>query len=68
MIKRTFALVTMPLLALVASSGRPTPGLRVAVSFPREQSPAPLDGRLLLLVSTDSSAEPRNQIADGPET
>jgi hypothetical protein len=58
----------------LALSGRPgtrmqaAPGLRVAVSFPRERSGAPLDGRLLLLISTDSTAEPRNQISDGPET
>ncbi len=58
----------------LALSGRPgtrmqaAPGLRVAVSFPRERSAAPLDGRLLLLISTDSTAEPRNQISDGPET
>jgi hypothetical protein len=68
MIKRTLALITVPLLALIPSAGRQAPGLRVAVSFPADKSPAPLDGRLLLLVSTDSTAEPRNQIADGPET
>ncbi len=44
------------------------PSLRIAVTFPKERNPAPLDGRLLFLVSTDSSAEPRRQIADGPET
>ena len=39
---------------------------RFSVSFPKEQSAAPLDGRLLLLVSTDPSAEPRMQINDTP--
>jgi hypothetical protein len=43
-------------------------GLRFAVSFPRERSAAPLDGRLLLLISADSTAEPRFQIDDGPNT
>ena len=38
------------------------------MAFPRERSAAALDGRLLFLVSTDSSAEPRRQISDGPET
>lgn len=68
MLKRTLALITVPLLALTPSASRQTPGLRVSVSFPMDKSAAPLDGRLLLLVSTDSTAEPRNQIADGPET
>lgn len=67
-------------LALAAGSfGSPahaqgTPGvtgaapLRFAVTFPRERSAAPLDGRLLLLISADSSAEPRFQISDGANT
>ncbi len=37
-----------------------------AVSFPAERSDAPLDGRLLLMLSNDSAAEPRFQISDGP--
>ncbi len=47
-----------------ASSG----GLRFAVSFPDERSAEPLDGRLLLLISTNDRAEPRFQIGNGPET
>ncbi len=39
--------------------------LRFAVSFPADRSNAPLDGRLLLMLSNDSSAEPRFQINDG---
>ncbi len=39
-----------------------------AVSFPKERSDRPLDGRLLILLSTDPSAEPRNQINDSPKT
>ena len=42
--------------------------LHFAVSFPKELSAAPLDGRLLLLVSTDSTSEPRAQINDGVRT
>jgi hypothetical protein len=42
--------------------------LRFAVSFPAERSKTPLDGRLLLLISTDGKAEPRFQISDGPNT
>jgi len=38
--------------------------LRVAVSYPESLAKGPLDGRLLLLLSTDPSAEPRFQISD----
>ena len=48
----------------------PRPGLgpQVAVTLPRERANTPLDGRLLLLISTDSTREPRFQISDGPES
>src|SRR5271163_616087 len=39
---------------------------RFSLSFPKERSAAPIDGRLLLVVSTDSSAEPRMQVNDTP--
>jgi hypothetical protein len=35
-----------------------------SVSFPRQVSAQPLDGRLLLVLSTDPTDEPRNQIDD----
>ena len=38
------------------------------VSFPKERSSKPLDGRLLLLLSTDASEEPRMQIDDTPRS
>jgi hypothetical protein len=38
------------------------------VSFPKEHSAKPLDGRLLLLLSTDPSEEPRMQIDDTPRS
>ena len=38
------------------------------VLLPRSLADEPLDGRLLLLLSTDDSAEPRFQISDGPNT
>jgi hypothetical protein len=55
---------------LRCQSGKQTDGnaLRFAVTFSDTTSKAPLDGRLLLLLSTDSTAEPRFQIADGPNT
>src|SRR5215813_1496436 len=38
-------------------------GPQFLVSFPKERSAQPLDGRILLLLSTDESAEPRMQIS-----
>ncbi len=42
--------------------------IRFAVSFPAERSAAALDGRILLMISNDPSAEPRFQIGDGAST
>lgn len=42
--------------------------LRFAVSFPATKSQTPLDGRVLLMFSTDSTNEPRFQIGDDTET
>ena len=39
-----------------------------AVSFPQQRSERALDGRLLVLLSTDPSDEPRRQISDSPKT
>jgi hypothetical protein len=39
-----------------------------SVSFPGRLSGQPLDGRLLLVLSTDPSDEPRNQIDDSPRS
>lgn len=39
-------------------------GLRFSVTFPAERSAKPLDGRLLVMISTDSTSEPRFQITD----
>jgi hypothetical protein len=38
------------------------------VTFPSEKSAQPLDGRLLLLLSSDPSQEPRMQIDDTPSS
>jgi hypothetical protein len=42
--------------------------VKFVVSFPAERSKTPLDGRMLLLLSTNGDAEPRFQISDGPAT
>ncbi len=39
-----------------------------SISFPAQVSGQPLDGRLLLVLSTDPSDEPRNQIDDTPRS
>ena len=41
---------------------------RFAVSFGKEQSAEALDGRILLILSTDGSDEPRKQISGTPKT
>ena len=46
----------------------PPLGVRFLVTYPASRSAVPLDGRLLVLLSTDSTAEPRNQISDIYET
>jgi hypothetical protein len=42
--------------------------LRFGLSFSEEQSVEPLDGRMLLMISSDGSEEPRFQIREGPKT
>jgi hypothetical protein len=62
------------LVLIVAASSAPRSqpsqlrGPRFAITFPAARSATPLDGRLLLMLSVDSSAEPRFQINDGPNT
>jgi hypothetical protein len=42
--------------------------LRFAVVFPAERSSAPLDGRLLLMISADTGGEPRTQVSGSVAT
>jgi hypothetical protein len=55
---RVFWFFLLPLLALAEP--------RFSITLPKADKP--LDGRLLLLLSTDAKAEPRFQINDGPNT
>ncbi|MEW5901680.1 MAG: hypothetical protein AB1715_09485, partial [Acidobacteriota bacterium] len=55
--------LTGPLMA-----GKSDAGLRFEIIFREEKSKAPLDGRMLLLLSADGPAEPRFQISDGPNS
>ncbi|MFQ5603654.1 MAG: alpha/beta hydrolase-fold protein [bacterium] len=52
----------------IASPNKPTSELKFAISFTEQNSKEPLDGRLLLMLSTDDSREPRFQISDSPNT
>ena len=60
----------LPVIFFVSSSqpGGSAAGLRFAISFPAERSAIALDGRVLLMISTDPGAEPRFQIGDGANT
>src|SRR5215813_11469506 len=51
------------MLGSAAFANRPPAAPRFSVSFSKERSAQPLDGRILLLLSTDESAEPRMQIS-----
>ena len=69
------ALLVLPVV-LIAASAFPSPdpeprqssGVRLAISFPAEHSAEPLDGRILLMISSASEGEPRFQISAGPNT
>ena len=60
------------LLALAAAAaGAQTPaaaGPRFTITFPAERSRAPIDGRLLLVISADTAGEPRTQVSDAVST
>ncbi len=58
--------LSAPLAAQAAAAA--APGLRFAITFPTAKSAVPLDGRVLLMLSTDSTAEPRKQSSDIYET
>jgi hypothetical protein len=60
----TFAVAAASIAALGAA---PAP-LRVGLSVSPSLTAGPLDGRLLLLVSSDERSEPRFQVADGDST
>lgn len=41
---------------------------RFSVTVPAARAPSPLDGRLLVMISTDTTGEPRTQVSDAPTT
>jgi len=65
---RVRLLAPLALLLLVSGAVPAPAGLRFSVTFPAERSREPLDGRLLVLISTDTAGEPRFQISDAVTT
>jgi hypothetical protein len=48
----------------IAASSTPASRVRFTVTYAQDKSAAPLDGRLLLILSKDPTAEPRTQITE----
>jgi len=67
-IKRMLILFFVSIVALSAQSTNASGNLRFEISFPASHYDHPVDGRMLLLISTNDEREPRFQIVDGPET
>lgn len=63
-----YPIILTALAAIRAVSAAPTNGPHFEISFPAQMSGAPLDGRVLLLISANSDKEPRFQMAFGPES
>ncbi len=59
--------VVIPALGSAQTAARAA-GPRFNISFPETVCCEPLDGRLLLMISTDPTSEPRFQISDGAGT
>ena len=66
-IYNAFMVLTCWALALPSVAPAQT-GPRFSVAFSKARAEQPIDGRLLLVLSTDPSAEPRLQIDDSPRT
>ena len=60
--------LALSVLAMAAASARAAEAPRVSVVVPPGHGDQPIDGRLLLLLSTDPAAEPRMQIGESVAT
>ena len=69
-LRRTFGFACCLCLLMLAApqSAARDGGPRFSIAIPSSRSEASIDGRLLLLLSTDPAAEPRMQINDSPRT
>ena len=54
--------------ALFATPAFAQSPLQFAITFPASRSQQPIDGRLLVYISTDTAGEPRFQVSDAPGT
>lgn len=63
-----FLTIALLLVSAGADAQQPAARLRFAVTFPTERSAQPIDGRLLVLIATDTSSEPRLQMGSGLKT
>jgi len=63
-----FIAISFLLLPGQPSEGKQNCQLCFGISFTEERCKKPLDGRMLLMISNDSSREPRFQISDSPNT
>ena len=66
-ITQGLTLLTCGILALTSLAAAQS-GPRFSVSFRKARAEQPIDGRLLLVLSSDPTAEPRLQIDDSPRT
>ena len=62
------ALLLLPTIPAAGQARLAPAGPRFEVTFPAARSVTALDGRLLLMLSTDSSTEPRFQVGDQEDT
>jgi hypothetical protein len=62
------SIVACAVLLLALSGWAPAADRQFSISFPKSRSEQPLDGRVLLILSNDSTEEPRMQISDLPRT
>ncbi|MEW5917924.1 MAG: hypothetical protein AB1762_16090, partial [Gemmatimonadota bacterium] len=60
--------ISAVVLAFAPSETHAQSRVRFSITFPNERSAQPLDGRLLLLISADTSGEPRFQVNSGLRT
>jgi hypothetical protein len=71
MTHKSFALPLLITIAAARCTAAPhakETGAQFAIAFPAARSAQPIDGRILLVLSTDPSAEPRTQINLSPKT
>lgn len=69
MVFNTITICTLALFQMACSTGPSvSSGPVIEVAYPSSLADSVLDGRLLLMISTNDEAEPRFQISDGPGT